>query len=167
MHSQFSPTFSCCVSISFILNFVSYLIVTSVFRSFSVFSRIWLLRLFRAQCQFSPVFDWYVNLISHAFSAFSCIGLLCWYLTHSQFSTSFDYNIPHIARSPFSLVFNFFFSISRIPSRIRLFSSAFNFYVSISCILSFLLYSILTLVSCEKKIEFMFASIENFKICLG
>ena len=116
MHSQFSPSFSYCVSISFILNFVSYLIVTSVLRSFSVFSRIWLLRLSRAQCQFSPVFDWYVNLISHAFSAFSCIGLLCWYLTHSQFSTSFDYNIPHIARSPFSPVFNFFFSISRIPS---------------------------------------------------
>lgn len=131
---QFSSSFSCCVSISFILNFVSYLIVTSVLRSFSVFSRIWLLRLFRAQCQFSPVFDWYVNLISHAFSAFSCIGLLCWYLTYSQFSTSFDYNIPHTARSPFSPVFNFFFSISRIPS-----------FLPYSII--FILYSIFTLVS--------------------
>ena len=101
------------------------------------FSRIWLLRLFRAQCQFSPVFDWYVNLISHAFSAFSCIGLLCWYLTYSQFSTSFDYNIPHTARSPFSPfspVFNFFFSISRIPS-----------FLPYSII--FIPYSIFTLVS--------------------
>ena len=124
MHSQFSPTFSCYVSITCIPNFLSYSIVTSVLRSFSVFF----------------VFDCYVcfarnvsflmfsidMLISHAFSAFSCIAFSVFNFIRLQHSA-------YCAFSVFSCI-HFFFSISRIPS--------FLLYSII-----FILHSIITLVS--------------------
>lgn len=92
-----------------------------------------------------------------------CVGILR--ILSFQLHSIITFRILRVLRfllySIFSLAFRAF------PPVFDYFHPAFNFYVSISCILSFLLYSILTLVSCEKKIEFMFASIDNFKICLG